>query len=130
MIKFEEVRRGYDKEQVEEYIKTINGEYQKVLEDYQALVEEMEETQKDTSKSEAIASALINAEIAGKQIVANAQLEAKRVTSEATREVNKITKKKNSVLKDVDKLSKMLTAVMNGDLDAELDEVKEDTDPE
>ena len=117
MVKFEDAKKGYNKEQVDSYIKTINDEYQKVLAEYQALEEEVEEAKNDTSHNDAIAAALINAEIAGKQIIANANLEAKRVTSEATREVGRITKKKTTVLNEVKELTKMLTAVLGGKLD-------------
>jgi len=113
MIKFEEVRKGYNKEQVDAYIKTINDEYQKVLAEYQALEDEIEEAKEDTSKKDAIASALINAEISGKQVVVRAQLEAKRIIVEAEREVSKITEEKKSVLGEVDKLSKMLSYVLD-----------------
>ena len=113
MVKFEEVKKGYNKEQVDAYIKTINDEYQKVLAEYQTLEDELEEAKEDTSRKDAIASALINAEISGKQVVARAQLEAKRIIIEAEREVSKITEEKKSVLEQVDKLSKMLNYILN-----------------
>jgi DivIVA protein. len=127
MIKFEEVKRGYNKEQVDDYIKTINDEYKKSLADYQELEEELEKSKKDTSYSEAIAAALINAEISGKQIVANAQVEAKRTIIESEIAVGEIKEKKKAVLVEIDKLSKKLNEIL--DIHSDPDE-KEKTDKE
>ena len=128
MVKFEDAKKGYNKKQVDTYIETINDEYQKVLAEYQALEEKMEESKSDTSHNDVIAAALINAEIAGKQVVANAHLEAKRITGEASGDIEKILKKKESVLREVEKLSDMLIAVINGKSDDNEENTGEATD--
>jgi Cell division initiation protein len=119
MVNFEEVKRGYNKEQVDNYIKIINGEYEKLLVEYQELKGKSKEDPKDISYNDAIASALINAEISGKQVVAKAQLEAKRITTEANIEANKINEKKQKVLEEVAKLSKMLIALLDSNVHVE-----------
>ena len=113
MINFTKERNGYSKEQVDAYIKTLNDEYVKVTEEYQKLLEETEEQKKDTSYTEAIAAALINAEISGKQIIADAQLEAKQIIYEANQEKNRIGHTKQTVLGEIKSLSTKLGMILS-----------------
>lgn len=113
MIKFEEAKRGYNKEQVDGYIETINAEYQKLLTEYKALEDELEETENNTSHNEAIASALINAEISKKQIIAKAQFDAKRIIKDANCKIEELSMKRNIILDEIEKLSKILNDILD-----------------
>ena len=109
MIKFEEVKKGYKKEQVDAYIETVAEEYQKLLEEHQKLEEKVNE---DKSYSEAIASALIKAELSGEEIIANAKEEARRINADANQEVEDLINAKKSALTDMKNLSRRIQAVL------------------
>lgn len=113
MIKFDEEKRGYNKVQVDGYLKTLNDEYLKLTDEYQKLLTEVEEERSDTSQKEAIASAFIKAELLGKQIIVDAKLEAKRVVYEANQEVEQIVHTKQSILAEVKKLADKLGVILS-----------------
>ena len=108
-MNFDEAKRGYSKEQVDAYIKIVSDEYQKLLEEHQELETKINE---DMSYSEAIAAALINAELYGKQIIASAKIEAKRINSEAKQEVKNLNNKKEIAMEEMRILSEQIQAVI------------------
>lgn len=114
-MKFDEVKKGYNKEQVDEYIKTINAEYEKLFSEYQELEEEMAEEVKDTSYNEAIASAIINAELAAKQIVVKAQSDARRISAECNRDLEATIHEKELAIEEIKQLTQRLQKVVIDD---------------
>ena len=108
MVNFNEVKKGYDKGQVDEYIKTLSKEYDELTKEHQTLLEEVEESKKDTSHKDAIVAALINAELTGKKVIEDAQMEAKRIVFEANQKVEETSKTKETVLEEIKKLSDKL----------------------
>ena len=117
MIKFDEEKKGYDKAQVDGYIKTLNDEYLKLTDEYQKLMAEVEEEKNDTSHKEAIASAFIKAEISGKQIIADAEVEAKRMVYEANQEIGQINRAKQTVLEEIKNLSSKLRSILSEEVE-------------
>ena len=120
MVEFKEERKGYNKEQVSEYIKMLNGEYQKMIDEYQKLEEEhqdlqakMKSKEQDTSYTEAIASTLVKAEMSGKQIIADAQIEAKSILYQAEQKVNNINSAKQMALEDINALYGKLQSILS-----------------
>ena len=121
-MEFKEEKRGYCKEQVDAYIKTINSEYEKLSEEYQSLLAENEEEKNDTSNKDAIASALINAQLSGKQIVDEANIRARLIVEQAGRDAEHISNHKQAALSDIKKLSAKLSALIEGNMQEEEDE--------
>ena len=113
MVEFDEVRRGYDKNQVDAYIQIINEEYQKNLTEYEALEEKLETFKNDNTHIEAIAAALINAEKASKQVVANAQIEARRINDEAKLELVNIDRIKREIMEDIKHMADRLNIILD-----------------
>ena len=122
MVKFDEVKKGYSKEQVDGYIKTLSTEYEKMLEENKTLEEELERAKaekakadnsnQDNTHSEAIAAALINAELTGKQVVMQAQVEANRISAVASQEVNEIRGKKDVALEEIRQIVERLQTIL------------------
>lgn len=156
MLNFEEERRGYDKNQVKEYIETLEEEYKKLLTEieekktenkglqekvensgqqvkrYKQMKEKAEEERDSLlaankkllervkllelsdkpSYSEAIASALVSAEMSAKQIIENAEKRAQLINEDATRDLSDIIKVKTSVLNEIRRLDERLTEVL------------------
>ena len=115
MAKFDEVRKGYNKEQVDAYIQTLADEYEKVLAENKALKDELDETKNDNSHNEAIASALISAELAGKQIIANAKVEANYISAEANHAADEVNRKKEVAFEEIKQLMLRLDSIVNKD---------------
>ena len=123
MVVFNEAKRGYNKEQVNEYIQTLNSEYEKLTEEYQVLLNETEEEKRNDEYTEeenrndeykeVISSAIIKAEMASKQIIADAQFEAKVIIHEANQEIQKINNTKQTILREVEHLSNKLQEALN-----------------
>ena len=113
MAKFEEAKRGYNKEQVDAYIKLIATEYEKVVEENKDLEEKIDEVQGDTSHSEAIAAALINAELAAKQVITKAHVEANCIVATANQEVEEITSKRDVALEEVRQIVERLQLALS-----------------
>ena len=113
MVKFDEEKRGYNKVQVDSYIKIINNEYEKLTEEYQTLIDELESKKVDVSYSDAIASVLIKAELSGRQIMTAAESEAKVTIIEAEQEVERIRQAKQTVLEEINDLSAKLLGVLS-----------------
>ena len=109
MMKFDEVKKGYNKEQVDAYIKTVSDEYQKLLEEHKELEQKVNE---DKSYSEAIASALIKAELSGEQIIAAAKEEARRISVEANYEVESLKMEMNKELEAIKNEKELALAEM------------------
>ncbi|MCP1102415.1 cell division septum initiation protein DivIVA [Aequitasia blattaphilus] len=134
-MEFEEERRGYNKEQVDEYITTLRDEYQNLLKELQAGTEAIEDLKRskrrmsdkleslqkekkelsqqveqmrlteNTSYSEAIASALVTAEISAQQIIAKAKKEARLIGDAATRDLSDIIQAKQEALDEIKQVS-------------------------
>ena len=117
MAKFDEVRKGYNKEQVDEYIKTLADEYEKILAENKELEETLGETKNDNSHNEAIASALISAELASKQIIANAKAEANRISAEVNHSIDEVNRKKEVAYEEIKQLVNRLTAIVSKEVD-------------
>ena len=120
MVEFKEERKGYSKEQVSEYIKVLNGEYQKLTDEYQKLEKEhqnlldkMKSQEQDTSYTDAIASTLIKAEMSGKQIVSDAQVEAESILYQAKQESSNINRVRQMALEEIGELSKKLQSILS-----------------
>ena len=113
MAKFEEARKGYNKEQVDVYIQTLADEYEKVLAENKALEDELDEAKNDNSHNEAIASAIISAELASKQIIANAKAEANRISAEANHSIDEVNRKKEVAHEEIKQLVNRLTAIVS-----------------
>ena len=111
-MKFDEVKKGYKKEQVDGYIKTINEEYEKLFMEYQELESKMAEEEQDTSYNDAIASAIINAELSAKQIVIKAQSEARRIGIEAKRELEEARHERDLAIEEIKQLSQRLQGIL------------------
>jgi len=117
MTKFDEVRKGYSKEQVDAYIQMLADEYEKVLAEKKALEDELDEAKSDKehgdkSHNEAIASAIISAELASKQIIANAKAEANRISAEANYSMDAVNRKKEVAYEEIKQLVNRLTAIV------------------
>ena len=115
MIDFKEEKKGYCKTQVDDYIKTLNDEYIKVTEEYQTLLDEVKEEKDDTSQKDAIASALIKAELSGKQIIEEAKVEAMRITDGAKQETEKMNFGKQAIMREIKDLSTKLHLILEED---------------
>ena len=113
MAKFNEVRKGYDKEQVDAYITTIATEYETLTKEYKKLEAKCKAEKNDTSYSEAIAAALVNAELSGKKIIAGAQTEAERIVLVANREVEEISNRKEGAIEEVRQLVERLGSLFD-----------------
>ena len=122
MVNFGEEKRGYNKVQVDGYIKTINDEYEKLTEEYQALADELEAKKADDSYADAIASVLINAELSSRQIVTTAEYKAKEAVVKANQDVERILQTKKTVLEEIDQLSTKLLEILSEDKQIAKDE--------
>jgi len=142
MVEFEEVRRGYRKEQVDEYLRTFTEEYGNLLTEleaatqevgelknrYKAIREKNERLEKEKREleeqnnrlkaadsaaySDAIASALVTAEMSAKQIITNAQTEARLIGDAATRDLSDIIQVKREALEDIRRMSGRLLGIL------------------
>ena len=172
-MQFEEKRKGYDPEQVDQYIQALKKEYQNLLNELEDKNEELDnknseleskqaelgeaqkklnafaeilqendeldkknraltkrqegliqekkklEEQVDHYKlsenptySDAIASALVSAEMSAKQIIANAKKEAELIGDATTRELSDIVEAKQAALGEIRKLSGRLLQML------------------
>ncbi|MCP1111530.1 cell division septum initiation protein DivIVA [Lachnospiraceae bacterium PF1-21] len=153
-MQFEEARRGYQKEPVDEYIKALSEEYKNLLEELEAekvlnnelqqknealkasqteweqkartLSKKVETLQRekrnlemekpplpeDTSYSEAIASALVSAELSAKQIVERAREEAKLIREAAVLDLEELEKAKQKTISSIRTISSDLLNVL------------------
>jgi Cell division initiation protein len=127
-MNFNEERKGYSKEQVDAYIKTLNDEYLKLTEEHQKLLDTVKEEKNDTSRKDAIASAFIKAEISGKQIVSAAKLEAQKIIDIANKEVERIDHSRQIILEEVKDLSTKLHLILNEEIQKVEPEVTEQKD--
>ena len=92
MVNFSEEKKGYNKEQVDGYVKILNTEYEKLTKEHQELVEKTKEEKEDTSYADAIAAVLVKSELTGKQIIKDAQFEAQQITEDARFEAKRMTR--------------------------------------
>jgi len=106
MVNFDEEKRGYNKAQVEGYIKALGEEYQLLMDEVASNKE------KDTSYTEVVAAAFINAEIFGEKIVAEAQLKAREIGCKAEQEVEQIRQNKRKILEGLKDVSDKILSII------------------
>lgn len=94
MINFDIEKKGYNKEQVSEYFKHVEAEYEKLYEEYERLYAQLQQTQQQLMQAsvthnvsperlEAIAMALVDAETEAQRIVATARDKAWKILTDA-----------------------------------------------
>ena len=128
MVKFEEVKKGYKKEQVDEYIGTVSSEYEILHGELKKTREEMEElearkeelakkveylnSEEYGSQQKVIASAILRAEVSGKQIVEDAKKEAVNIGEAAREELSALTREKKKAISEVKQLTEKLRILL------------------
>ena len=102
----------------------LAAEYQELTQEHQNLADESQKltqeneslletnSEPDTSYTEAIASTLIKAEIAGKQILSDAQAQAKGLIYDAEQEISRINRTKKVALEEIRSLSNELQSYL------------------
>lgn len=80
MINFTVVFRGYKKEEVEKYFSAVEKKYEELYDEY---IQMREAYQKQIKDREAVAAAIIQAEVKATEIIDNAKLDAWRIVSDA-----------------------------------------------
>lgn len=124
MVEFEEEKKGYKKEQVDEYINTVSSEYEilhgelkNAREEIEELGEKIEKLEKElkylnsseyTDHQKVISSAIVRAEISGQQIVEDAKKEAVNIGEAAKQEYNSIAREKQEAIEEVKVLTEKL----------------------
>ena len=96
-ISFSKEKNGYDKSQVDSYIKKLSDAYQKTFDEYKDVSDKYKNLLEDYNKSntqerkemnsDIIAKTLINAEILAQKVLDDAHAEASDVIAEANRVV-------------------------------------------
>ena len=94
-VYFTDERNGYDREQVDNYIKMLSEAYKDAYAEYKAIQSKYDDLLADSKKADArehaglnsdvISKMLINTEILAQKIISDAQTEAAAVTTEAKR---------------------------------------------
>ena len=128
MVKFDEVKKGYKKEQVDEYINTVSSEYEILHEEFKTAKSELEElkekeeklqkeieqlgSQEHSSYQEVIASAILSAETSAKQIIVTAKEEAELMNARARQELERLIQTKQETLVDVEQLTEKLLTLL------------------
>ena len=102
-ISFTEEKRGYDKNQVNSYIKKLSEAYQITYDEYmdvsgkyETLLEETKrsgEQENPKTNSEVITKVLVNAEVLAQTITADAQADAENIKNEAQKLIDEANKK-------------------------------------
>jgi DivIVA domain len=124
MVKFREVRQGYQKEEVDDYIDMIVTEYEAVQGELKNAKKEIRMLKKSKRKleesnkklntkdgisyQETIAAAMMGADVSGKWIIEEAKKDVINMKREANREVSAIRKSKREALREVRILTKKL----------------------
>jgi len=109
-MKFDEVKKGYKKEQVDEYLATVSAEYQSLFEKHEALEAKMKE---NSAQSEAIAATLIQAEISSKRIIAGAKIEAKMIINQQSKEVDALENQKEETIEELTAIAERIEHIVN-----------------
>jgi DivIVA protein. len=128
MVKFDEVKKGYKKEQVDEYINTVSAEYETLHEELKSAREELEVLKEEEAKlqkeikslnseehssyQEVIASAILSAEASAKKIVEDAKKESAHVNEIAKKELAVINQTKQGAIDEVQKLTDNLLVLL------------------
>jgi len=128
MVKFREVRQGYQKEEVDDYLDMLVAEYEAVQGELKSAQREirslskakrkLEESNKKLnakdgiSYQETIAAAMMGADVSGKWIIEEAKKDVMNMKREASREVSAIRKSKREALREVRILTKKLQAFL------------------
>jgi len=124
MVKFREVRQGYQKEEVDDYLDMLVAEYEAVqgeLRNAQKEIRNLKRTKRKLEESnkklnakdgisyqETIAAAMMGADVSGKWIIEEAKKDVLNMKREANREVSAIRKSKREALREVRILTKKL----------------------
>jgi|GEM_PF-3367566 DivIVA protein. len=128
MVKFDEVKKGYKKEQVDEYINTVSAEYEILHEEFKTAKQEIEELKEKEEKlhkeikhlasdehsnyQEVISSAILSAETSAKKIVADAKEEATYMNEMAKGELDALVQTKQGALGEVRELTDSLLGLL------------------
>jgi len=129
MVNFDEVKKGYKKEQVNEYINTVSSEYELLheeLKNAKAEIEVLKETGEKLEKEiehlnsdeyathkNVIASAIMSAEVSGLKIVEEARKEAASIEANAKEEFNTLMQDKQKAVEDVRALTEKLRKLLD-----------------
>jgi len=132
MMQFEEVKKGYKKEQVDEYIGTVSSEYEILHEELKSAkkeisalkdrAEELEQHIQHFSSDEyevqqkVIASAIVSAEVSGKHIVEEARKAANDIEKAAQQEFAEILKSKQKAFTELGELKEKLQILLKDEL--------------
>ena len=124
MVKFREVRQGYKKEEVDDYLDMLVAEYGALQRELRSTKKEIRMLKKDKQKleernkklstrdnvsyKETIAAAMMGADASGKWMIEEAKKEVANMKGEARQEVNAIKRRKREVLREVRVLTKKL----------------------
>ena len=128
MVKFREVRQGYQKEEVDDYLDMLVAEYEAVQGELKSAQREIRSLRKAKRKleesnkklnakdgisyQETIAAAMMGADVSGKWIIEEAKKDVMNMKREASREVSVIRKSKREALREVRILTKKLQAFL------------------
>jgi DivIVA domain len=128
MVKFREVRQGYQKEEVDDYLDMLVAEYEAVqgeLKSAQREIRNLKRTKRKLEESnkklnakdgisyqETIAAAMMGADVSGKWIIEEAKKDVLNMKREASREVSAIRKSKREALREVRILTKKLQSFL------------------
>jgi cell division initiation protein len=121
-LDFRQTKRGYDPQQVDEYVETLRAGYVELTGEYEALAaekERLEEAAKAQPDPADIAGALIEAQNTARQVtdmarlraeelVRDAELEAGRLVDEARREASRILLTKDAIERQLRDLMRTL----------------------
>jgi DivIVA domain len=127
-MKFREVKQGYHKDEVEEYLNLVATEYENIYKDLKMAKREIRNLKKDrkklraenkalstkenTTSQEIIVATMKGADASGKWIIEEAKKEVAALKEEAHWEVRAIQMKKKKTLSDVRMLVKKLQGIV------------------
>ncbi len=140
MNNFDTVFRGYDKEQVKEYLDKVITEYEKLLNEKKEADKEIsdlkEQLSRFTNLESTLNKALFNAESAGDEIKKMARKEAESLVIEAKRNANRIINDAlikaekagddaDRLKRNVERLKRRLKSIIEGQLEVieEMDQI-------
>ena len=102
---FKTSSRGYDKNQVNEYISMLTTEFENLQNQYTALQQQSEQNQNDpTNNMELISKVLLKAELTSKRIIEDANNEAARIVGDAHVEMEKLQLSKAAIYNEISNL--------------------------
>jgi len=112
-VPFQTQEMGYNKEQVDKYIRKLAEEYGKLQDKVVDLTEKAARPEANNDESmKAIAKAMVDAEIKGIHIVTEAKNEAARIIEDAYRELEQIKGAKDRTVHEINDLMKGLKDIV------------------